>query len=157
MLAADLPEDPQWQDDQLREYLAEAMPGERRISWVAEETAGDGRLLGHVEHPAARRHRRARGAGPPGRAGGTALGRQLLAAAARRAYDEGFSSLGVEVVGDTPAVAFYESLGFQCEYVETRSVLQPVHAWTGWRWARWPAASAPATGSSTTRAGRRRS
>ncbi len=43
--------------------------------------------------------------------------------AARRVWDEGFQSIGVEVVGDTPAVAFYESLGFTRDYVETRSVL----------------------------------
>jgi GNAT superfamily N-acetyltransferase len=52
------------------------------------------------------------------------LGRRLLAKAARRAYEEGFSSIGVEVAGGTPAVLFYESLGFAKEYVETRSVLQ---------------------------------
>lgn len=127
VLAADLPEDPLWQDRSLREYLAETMPGERRISWVAEEEPGadgrPGRILGHVNvlllgdigvvevlvHPAARR-------------GG--LGRQLLATAARRVYHEGFSSIGAEVVGDTAAVQFFESLGFTREYVETRSVLR---------------------------------
>lgn len=126
-LTADLPEDPLWQDSSLREYLAETMPGERRISWIAEaEPGADGRpgpIVGHVNvlllgdigvvevlvHPRARR-------------GG--LGRQLLAKAARRAYYEGFSSIGAEVVGDTPAVHFYQSLGFAREYVEVRSVLR---------------------------------
>jgi GNAT superfamily N-acetyltransferase len=126
-LSADLPEDPLWQDNSLREYLAEVMPGERRISWIArEEPAADGepgRIVGHIHvlllgdigvievmvHPDYRRR---------------GLGRQLLAKAARRTYQEGFRSIGVEVVGGTPAVGFYESLGFVKEYMETRSVLR---------------------------------
>ncbi|RAO37954.1 hypothetical protein PSN13_00925 [Micromonospora saelicesensis] len=126
VLAADLPQDPPWREASLREYLAEVMPGERRISWIAqgEPTApGDtGAVLGQVHvlllgdigvlevlvHPSARR---------------TGLGRDLVLRAARRVYQEGFRSIGVEVVGDTPAVGFYESLGFTREYVETRSVL----------------------------------
>ncbi|MEK8109198.1 GNAT family N-acetyltransferase [Micromonospora sp. M12] len=126
VLAADLPQDPPWRDTSLREYLAEVMPGERRISWIAQaEPTGPGdtgEVLGQVHvlllgdigvlevlvHPSVRR-------------GG--LGRDLVLRAARRVYQEGFQSIGVEVVGDTPAVGFYESLGFTREYVETRSVL----------------------------------
>ncbi|MEU7713402.1 GNAT family N-acetyltransferase [Micromonospora chalcea] len=126
VLAADLPQDPPWRDSSMREYLSEVMPGERRISWVAQEDdAPDGTpgaIVGHVHvlllggigvlevlvHPAVRR---------------TGLGRDLVRVAARRVWDEGFQSIGVEVVGDTPAVAFYESLGFTRDYVETRSVL----------------------------------
>ncbi|MDG4806380.1 GNAT family N-acetyltransferase [Micromonospora sp. WMMD1120] len=126
VLAADLPQDPPWRETSLREYLAEVMPGERRISWIAQAEAGDpgepGAVLGQVHvlllgdigvievlvHPSVRR-------------GG--LGRDLVLRAARRVYQEGFRSIGVEVVGDTPSVAFYESLGFTREYVETRSVL----------------------------------
>ncbi|MEU6074523.1 GNAT family N-acetyltransferase [Micromonospora sp. NPDC047074] len=126
VLAADLPQDPPWRESSLREYLAEVMPGERRISWVAKaEPTADGSeapILGHVHvlllgdigvlevlvHPSVRR---------------TGLGRELVLTAARRVYQEGFQSIGVEVVGDTPAIAFYESLGFSREYVETRSVL----------------------------------
>jgi GNAT superfamily N-acetyltransferase len=126
VLAADLPQDPPWRESSLREYLAEVMPGERRISWIAQEDpapdGAPGAIVGQVHvlllgsigvlevlvHPAARR-------------GG--LGRDLVLRAARRVYQEGFESIGVEVVGDTPAVAFYESLGFTREYVETRSVL----------------------------------
>ncbi|GAB7049859.1 GNAT family N-acetyltransferase [Catenuloplanes indicus] len=120
-LAADLPDDPPWRDDHLREYLAETMPSERRVCWVAED--GDGRLTGLVTvlllggigvlevlvHPRVRR---------------TGVARRLVATAARRVFAEGFSSIGVEVVGGTPAVAFFESLGFEREYVETRSVLR---------------------------------
>ncbi|GAB1643249.1 GNAT family N-acetyltransferase [Krasilnikovia sp. MM14-A1259] len=125
VLAADLPDDPPWQDVQVREYLAETMPGERRICWVAEDDRlpeGESRVYGHVSilllgdigvlevlvHPALRRR---------------GLGQQLVAVAARRAYLEGFSSIGVEVIGGTPAIAFYESIGFEREYVEMRSVL----------------------------------
>src|SRR5690349_14980393 len=101
------------------------MPGERRISWVAEDDRlpeGESTVFGHVTllllgdigvlevlvHPDLRQR---------------GLGRQLVAVAARRAYLEGFSSIGVEAIGDTPAIAFYQSLGFEQEYVETRSVL----------------------------------
>ncbi|MEV4200299.1 GNAT family N-acetyltransferase [Micromonospora globbae] len=126
VLAADLPQDPPWRESSLREYLTEVMPGQRRISWVAQgEPAADGSpgaILGQVHvlllgdigvlevlvHPSVRR---------------TGLGRELVRVAARRVYQEGFSSIGAEVVGDTPAVGFYEALGFTREYVETRSVL----------------------------------
>ncbi|MGW3887292.1 GNAT family N-acetyltransferase [Micromonospora chokoriensis] len=126
VLAADLPQDPPWRETSLREYLSEVMPGERRISWIAQAEPtgpdGPGAVLGQVHvlllgdigvlevlvHPSARR---------------SGLGRDLVLLAARRVYQEGFQSIGVEVVGDTPAVAFYESLGFAREYVETRSVL----------------------------------
>lgn len=125
VLSADLPEDPSWQDIKVREYLAETMPGERRISWIAEDDRlpeGESRVFGHVNllllgdigvlevlvDPGLRRR---------------GLGRQLVAVAARRAYLEGFSSIGVEAIGDTPAIPFWESLGFEREYVETRSVL----------------------------------
>ncbi|HEX8627263.1 MAG TPA: GNAT family N-acetyltransferase [Catenuloplanes sp.] len=125
VFAADLPDDPPWHNACIREYLVETMPGERRISWIAQEepgTADDGRILGYVNvlllgnigvlevfvHPDARRRR---------------VGRSLVLQAAHRAYLEGFSSIGVEVIGDTSAVGFFESLGFELEYVETRSVL----------------------------------
>lgn len=126
VLAADLPHDPPWRESSLREYLSEVMPGERRLSWIAQDDpapdGAPGAVLGQVHvlllggigvlevlvHPAVRR---------------TGLGRDLVRVAARRVWEEGFQSIGVEVVGDTPAVGFYESLGFTREYVETRSVL----------------------------------
>ncbi|QLQ40201.1 GNAT family N-acetyltransferase [Micromonospora robiginosa] len=126
VLAADLPQDPPWRANSLREYLSEVMPGERRISWLAQDDPAPdgtpGAIIGHVHvlllggigvlevmtHPARRR---------------SGIGRELVRVAARRVWDEGFQSIGVEVVGDTPAVGFYEALGFTREYVETRSVL----------------------------------
>ena len=125
VLAVDLPDDPPWQDVQVREYLAETVPGERRICWVAEDDRlpeGESEIFAHVSvlllgdigvlevmvKPSLRRR---------------GLGRQLVAVATRRAYLEGFSSIGVEAIGGTPAIPFYEALGFEREYVETRSVL----------------------------------
>ncbi|MFI5932706.1 GNAT family N-acetyltransferase [Actinoplanes sp. NPDC051494] len=125
VLEVDLPDDPPWLEVQVREYLAETMPGERRISWVAEDDRlpeGESKVFGHVTllllgdagvlevlvHPGLRRR---------------GLGQQLVAVAARRAYLEGFSSISVEAIGGTSAIAFYESLGFTKDYVETRSVL----------------------------------
>jgi GNAT superfamily N-acetyltransferase len=126
-LAVDLPEDPTWECAHLREYLSETMPGERRIGWIVEgEPAVPGRrrpILGHsnilllddigvvelIVHPSARR---------------SGLGRTLLGTVARRAYQERFTSLGAEVIGATPAVPFFEAMGFTQEYVETRSVLR---------------------------------
>lgn len=124
--AVDLPDDPQWRVHSFREYLAVTMPGERRVCWLAEPATGDahgGEVLGManilllgdigvlevVVHPKARR---------------TGVGHALLGAAIRRAYAEGFASIGVEVVGGTTAVEFYEAHRFQCAFVEIRSVLQ---------------------------------
>src|SRR6185436_11919143 len=36
VLAEDLPEDPLWHGDHLREYLSVTMPGERRVSWLGQ-------------------------------------------------------------------------------------------------------------------------
>jgi GNAT superfamily N-acetyltransferase len=124
-LAVDLPDDPPWHDVQVREYLAETMPGERRINWVAEDdrlAEGDSSIFAHVSvlllgdigvlelvvHPRLRRR---------------GLGRELVGMATRRAYLEGFSTIGAEAIGGTAAIPFFESLRFEREYVETRSVL----------------------------------
>ncbi len=126
-VSVDLPDDPPWRAESFREYLSVTMPGERRVCWVAEPSPGSGArgepilgqanvlLLGDmgvldlVVHPAARR---------------SGLGRELLGAAVRRAFAEGFRSMGVEVVGGTPAVDFFERYGFRCAFVEIRNVLR---------------------------------
>src|SRR5262245_64466859 len=102
------------------------MPGERRVTWVAEADDGTPQgisaesLLGYARllmlsglgvlelfvPPWARRR---------------GVGRALLAAVAERAVAEGFTSVGVEVVGGTPSAAFYEAAGFRLAYTEMRS------------------------------------
>ncbi|HLL68258.1 MAG TPA: GNAT family N-acetyltransferase [Micromonosporaceae bacterium] len=121
VLAVDLPEDPQWVPDRFREYLAVTMPDQRRVTWVALGSPA-GEIVGHatmllmddigvlelVVRPKSRRH---------------GIGRALLGAATRLASEQGFSSIGVEVVGGTPAVEFFEAHGFRCAFVEVRNVL----------------------------------
>jgi GNAT superfamily N-acetyltransferase len=121
MLAADLPDDPPWRSDAFREYMSVTMPGERRVIWVAEDDTGkivgqsnllffgEMAVLEVLVAPNARR---------------TGVGTRLMAEAVQRAHREGFTSLGVEVIGGTPAVRFYEDAGFDCAYTETRSVLE---------------------------------
>src|SRR5258706_2985829 len=126
-VSVDLPDDPPWRGESFREYLSVTMPGERRVCWRVESgpdaaargepvlgqanvlLLGDIGVLDLVVHPKARR---------------AGLGRELLGAAVRRAFGEGFRSLGVEVVGDTPAAGFYERYGFRCAFVEIRNVLK---------------------------------
>jgi GNAT superfamily N-acetyltransferase len=119
-LALDLPEDPPWGPDMLRDYLTETMPGERRLTWLAEEEDGSilgyGRLLilsdlGVLELYVT----------PRGRNRG--IGRSLLRQMADRAVTEGFTSLGVEVIGGTPGSEFYPAHGFTHVYTEMRSIL----------------------------------
>lgn len=123
LVETDLPEDPHWQVDGMVEYLSETLPGERRVCWLAEDAGTGSGIIGHANllllgdigvvevlvHPSARRR---------------GVGQALVAAVARRAYAEGISSIGVEVIGGTPAVKFWESLGFRCAYTEMRNVLE---------------------------------
>jgi len=120
IVTLDVPEDPPWRTTMFREYLALTMPGERRTSWLA--TSDDGEILGHASLlaledigvmelsvvPSARRGR---------------VGTSLLSAVARRAAEEGFESVGVEVIGGTPSVKFFESHGFECAFIEMRNLL----------------------------------
>jgi len=119
IIATDVPEDPPWRDDSFREYLSVTMPDEQRFSWVATEGAeavgyasillvGGIAVLELYVTPAAR-------------CGG--MGCELLRAAAKRVESEGFTSIGVEVIGGTPAAGFYEGLGFRCAFIEMRSML----------------------------------
>jgi GNAT superfamily N-acetyltransferase len=121
IVSVDTPEDPRWRLPTFRDYLAETMPHERRIAWVAEEN-GTGRLLGYqtllmignmgVLDIQVR---------PDARRGGA--GTALLTAAVRRAHAAGYESIGVEVVGGTPGETFYLAHGFRCVYTEVRNVL----------------------------------
>jgi GNAT superfamily N-acetyltransferase len=120
----DLPGDPLWCSNKVREYFQVTLPGERRVTWFAEsrEPSGQTRLLGHatllitqdigVLELLVRPDSRGRG-----------VGTRLLAAVARRAAQEGIQSIGLEVVGGTPSVPFFERHGFRRAYTELRSVL----------------------------------
>jgi GNAT superfamily N-acetyltransferase len=119
IIATDMPEDPAWRTDFLREYLAVTMPDERRVCWVAAEGAdllgyasillvGDVAVLELLVRPDARR---------------TRVATALLATAAKRADTEGYASIGVEVVGGTPAADFFQAQGFRCASVEMRNLL----------------------------------
>ncbi len=120
VLAVDLPDDPPWRSDAFREYLSVTMPGERRLIWIGEDSSGkivgqsnlllfgEMAVLEVIVAPGARR---------------TGVGTRLMAEAVQRSHREGFTSLGVEVIGDTPAARFYEDAGFICVFTETRSVL----------------------------------
>lgn len=122
-LAADLPREPPWSTDHLRDYLAVTMPDERRLCFVAEAAGtpigfASVLLLGYdaagtavIELFTDPAHRR-RG-----------VGSALLAAVTRRAADEGLGLLTVEVVGDTAAVPFYRAHGFGRTVVEHRGLL----------------------------------
>jgi GNAT superfamily N-acetyltransferase len=119
VIATDVPEDPAWRVDFFREYLAVTMPGERRFSWVAAEDqdllgyasillVGDIAVLELLVRPDARRH---------------GIASALLTTAAKRAEMEAYGSIGVEVVGGTPAADFFEAQGFRCAFVEMRTLL----------------------------------
>ncbi len=119
-LAADLPNDPPWGTDRLREYLTVTMPGERRLTWLAEDddgtVVGYGRLLllsdlGVLEMFVVPRLR------------GKGIGPALLKAVVDRAATENFNSLGVEVIAGTTAATFYQAQGFTHVYTEMRSIL----------------------------------
>jgi GNAT superfamily N-acetyltransferase len=119
ILSADVPEDPGWRIDSFREYLAVTMPDERRVCWAAEDggeilgyasilLVGDIAVLELLVRPDARRR---------------GVGTALLAAAAKRADAEAYGSIGVEVIGGTPATDFFEAQGFRCAFVEVRALL----------------------------------
>ncbi|MGH3736634.1 MAG: GNAT family N-acetyltransferase [Micromonosporaceae bacterium] len=117
VLPCDIPDEPAWRMDYLREYLAVNMPEERRLMWFAEV---DGKVIGSASLLLVRGD-----AGvvnlfvrPEARRGGA--GRELLTAVAWRANAERRRSLMVEVIEDTSGVKFYEACGFQRTLTEIR-------------------------------------
>lgn len=123
VLAADLPAEPRWVPDRIREYLAAAVPDERRASFVAEE---DGRLMGYAGLVLLDDD----GAGTAvlelftrPRFRGRGVGDALLRAAGQHAAAEGQRLLTAEVIGGTPAVDFYQRRGFTRAVVERRELL----------------------------------
>jgi GNAT superfamily N-acetyltransferase len=119
VVAADVPEDPPWREEKFRDYLAVTMPGERRKSWLALE---DGEVIGHASLLLLEDIGVLELSTAPAARSGEA-GRTLLAAVAHCAADAGYESLGVEVVGGTSSVEFYERHGFRCAFIEMRNVL----------------------------------
>jgi GNAT superfamily N-acetyltransferase len=125
MTSADMPGEPRWHDDRMREYLAVTMPGERRLAYTVRN--GDGRIAGHAnlllfggdyDHTgvfeiSVRPNERGKGAA-----------KRLLHAIASRAGSEGRDTIGVEVIATTPAVGFYDRLGFARAVVENRHLLK---------------------------------
>ncbi|MEV6923520.1 GNAT family N-acetyltransferase [Dactylosporangium sp. NPDC051485] len=120
IVTVDVPEDPPWRESMFREYLAVTMPGERRTSWLA--TSESGEVLGHASLLALEEIGVLELSVVPG-ARHSRVGDALLGAVARRAAEEGFESVGVEVIGDTPSVKFFEDNGFECAFIEMRNLL----------------------------------
>ncbi|ADD45844.1 GNAT family N-acetyltransferase [Stackebrandtia nassauensis] len=124
VVASDMPGEPEWHSDRLRDYLAVTMPQEQRVAFVARDGGGD--MAGHANlllfsgdfsgtgifeifvHPTQR---------------GSGVGRDLLKQVAQRAAAEGRETIGVEVIATTPAVGFYEHYGFVPSVIENRHLL----------------------------------
>ncbi|MGH3664110.1 MAG: GNAT family N-acetyltransferase [Micromonosporaceae bacterium] len=126
LLKTDLPDEPAWRPDLLREYLAVNLPEERRLMWFAEQAdnpgsqsdgdrvlgaaslllaGGEAGVLNVLVRPDARRNR---------------IAQALLTAAAWRANAEHVRILTVEVIAGTGAAKFYEACGFERTLVEVR-------------------------------------
>ncbi|HZE40368.1 MAG TPA: GNAT family N-acetyltransferase [Stackebrandtia sp.] len=124
MVDADMPGEPRWHGDRMREYLSVTLPGERRLAFAARDA--DGTITGHANlllfggefddtaifEIFVRPSERGRG-----------IGLELLETVVRRAADEGRETVGVEVIATTPAVGFYDRLGFKRAVVENRNLL----------------------------------
>lgn len=124
VVASDMPGEPEWHADRLRDYLAVTMPQEQRVAFVARDT--DGHMAGHANlllfggdysgtgvfeifvDPTRRGH---------------GVGRDLLKQIADRAAEAGRETIGVEVIATTPAVGFYERYGFTPSVIENRYLL----------------------------------
>jgi ribosomal protein S18 acetylase RimI-like enzyme len=127
VFVADLPEEPEWRPDHLREYLAVNMPGEHRLMWFAESESEPGsgmapEVLGSVSIllVGAETAVLALFVRPDARRAG--VGRELLKMAAWRANAERRRTLMVEVMVDN-GVKFYEAYGFRRTMTEVRHML----------------------------------
>ncbi|THV43306.1 GNAT family N-acetyltransferase [Glycomyces buryatensis] len=125
MTAADMPAEPRWRTDRLRDYLVGTLPDDRRFAFLYRDDDGD--LIGHASlimfggdqagtgvvemstRPSARGH---------------GVGKALLRAVAACAKAEGCRTLSVEVIATTPAVGFYDRVGFKRAVVEQRHLLR---------------------------------
>jgi len=140
VFAHDIPDEPTWGNQLLREYLYLAAPGERRIHWLAyaQEPVGDAEPAGW--HASGENADTVCGTASlllpadsgtcvvdvlvPPRFQRRGIGRALLTTAAWRAHGEGRQTLSAEVVSGTAAVPFYEACGFERVVVEVRYLLR---------------------------------
>ncbi|WP_026929894.1 GNAT family N-acetyltransferase [Glycomyces tenuis] len=131
MTAADMPSEPRWRTERLHDYLVGTLPDDQRCLFLYRDDDGD--LVGHASlimfggeqagtavvelstRPSAR---------------GKGVGKRLLLEVARCAAAHGCRALSVEVIATTPAVGFYDRLGFERAVVEQRHLLR----WTEIDW-----------------------
>ena len=125
MTAADMPAEPRWRTDRLRDYLAGSLPDDRRYLFMDRD--GDGDLVGHASLILFGGEQAGTGVvemstRPSAR--GKGVGTRLLRAVAECAKADGCRTLSVEVIATTPAVGFYDRHGFARSVVEQRHLLR---------------------------------
>ncbi len=113
MTAADMPAEPRWRTDSLREYLTATLPEDRRFLFLDRDADGD--LVGHASLILFGGEQAGTGVvemstRPSAR--GKGVGTRLLRAVAECAKASGARTLSVEVIATTPAVGFYDRHGF---------------------------------------------
>lgn len=124
VVASDMPGEPEWHADRLRDYLAVTMPQEERVAFVARDSGG--KMAGHANLLLFGGDFSGTGVfeifvDPDRR--GVGVGRDLLRQVAERAASAGRETIGVEVIATTPAVGFYEHYGFTPAVTENRHLL----------------------------------
>ncbi|GAB3648504.1 GNAT family N-acetyltransferase [Glycomyces tarimensis] len=131
MTAADMPAEPRWRTERLHDYLVGTLPDDRRFVFLYRDDDGD--LIGHASLIMFGGDQAGTGVAelstrPSAR--GKGIGKSLLRAVAQCAKTHGCRSLAVEVIATTPAVGFYDRLGFERAVVEQRHLLR----WTEIDW-----------------------
>ncbi|WP_025272793.1 GNAT family N-acetyltransferase [Haloglycomyces albus] len=123
MTDSDMPGEPQWNSHRLRDYLSQTLPGSQRKLLVAYEDRGH--FLGHsvitrlsddpvgIVEIATRPEVRGQG-----------IGKLLLRHTADSAEAMGCDTVCAEVIATTPAVGFYDRLGFEIAELEHRHLLR---------------------------------
>ncbi|MEU6858772.1 GNAT family N-acetyltransferase [Glycomyces sp. NPDC046736] len=133
MTAADMPGEPRWRTDRLRDYLTGSLPDDRRYLFMDRDADGD--LVGHASLIVFGGEQAGTGVvemstRPSAR--GRGVGSRLLRAVALAAQGDGCRTLSVEVIATTPAVGFYDRHGFARAVVEQRHLLR----WAEIDWAK---------------------